>query len=114
MSAKKADNLVPTVRRWSVTQVSKWPLEVAVVDSKWAGAYLGDDKGYEWVSGRLVFVHVTVNGERVELAGADCILGRQQGPYHGYEYEGIGGRPFSPAAWKRLTDLVYEAVAAAK
>lgn len=106
------ENPAPSVRRWSVTDVSKWPLEVEVVDSEWAGEYLGVGKGYERVFGKLVAVHVTVNGERVELAGGDYVLNRQQGPWYGYEDKGIGGRPFTPAAWKRLTERVYEAIAA--
>lgn len=109
---KNLENPVPTVRRWSVTDVNKWVLEVEVVEEEWAGQWLGDGKGYERVYGTLVVVHVTVAGERVRLAGGDRVLNRQEGPWYGYEDEGIGGRPFTPAAWKRLTERVYEAIAA--
>jgi len=107
---KNLENPVPAVRRWSVTDVNKWTLEVKAQQAEWSGQYLGDGKGYETISGTLVIVHVTVNGERVQLAGGDVILNRQQGPWYGFEEQGIGGRPFTPAAWKRLEERVYAAI----
>jgi hypothetical protein len=107
------DNPAPAVRRWSVSDVNRWTLEIEAVPATWCGEYR-EGTGYEPVAGTLVVVHVSVNGERVELAGGDRILNRQQGPWYGYEDKGIGGRSFTPAAWKRLVQRVGDAIAAHK
>lgn len=103
------DNPKPTVRRWSVTDVNKWHLDTETTTERVAGRYLGDTIGYEWNEEVVVTVRTVVNGEQVTLAGSG-FLGRQHGPSE-YEWQGCGGRPFTPAAWKRLTERVYEAIA---
>lgn len=108
--AAQLDNPSPaiTIRRWSVSEVRKWELEVEQQRATWCGEWLGSE--YEVVEGTLVFVSVTINGERVELAGGDPVLNRQTGPWYGYEEGGIGGRPFTPAAWKHLVERVHDLV----
>lgn len=108
--AKNIDNPQPAPpRSWSITQVEKWPLEVTAERVQIPGEYV-EGSGYKYVDGIIVHVHVTVNGERVQLAGPDPVLGRQAGPWYMLEWNGIGGHSFSKAAWQRLNDRVYEAV----
>lgn len=99
----------PAARRWSASDVSRWPFEVAARTGRAAGRWLGEGVGYEWAPVTIAEVHVTVNGERVRLAGADY-LGRQGGPDDRLEWGGIGGRAFTPAAWERLIGRLKEAI----
>ena len=122
--AQNLDNPQPAPPRpWSAPQVRKWTLETeteaTTAVKKGTGwseeRYRAGLGGYEHEQITLVTVFMTVGAERVQLAGSDAITNQQQhGPYWTLEEKGIGGKPFSPAAWEALKVKVREAVDNAK
>jgi hypothetical protein len=103
----------PTPRPWSAPQVRTWALEVEAEPTT-RGRYLPDAQRWEREPFVLVHVHVTVNGERMRLAGGDPIDNHQAGPHYTLEWVTIGGRRFSQAAWQTLEARVNEAIEAAR
>ena len=107
---------LPAPRSYSAPEVARWSLEVEVQDDQ--PMTIGCDRerqfAYIWGTGRLVEVHVTLGGERIMLAGGDIITNTQRTLDGRWEDEGLAGRPFSPAAWKRLVERIDQAIANAK
>lgn len=98
---------------WSAPQVRKWQFEVETESTHklvWP-----DPKGLS-VLVPITLVHILFAnaGERIQLAGGDPISNEQVGPHWTLEEKGIGGRPFSKAAWQVLRDRVKQEIARAK
>jgi hypothetical protein len=104
---RELENPAPKIRRWSVNDVDKWTLKTETHIVSQARQWQGEGKGYEWVETPVITVHLVLNGESVQLAG-EGFLGAQTDLSSRYELEwrGIGGRPFTSAAWRRLGERV--------
>jgi hypothetical protein len=99
----------PAPRPWTAPQVRRWTLEI---ETEATHELIWPDPMAPSVRRpiTLVHVHVTIGDERVKLAGGDPIGNGQCGPWYGLEEQGIGGKPFSPAAWALLKERVRAAI----